>query len=190
MGVSPAANGLSFCFRCWDVDGIRAGLNRTLARYSLLYAGCDLLVNDRRWKRSSGHALLKGSTALNVPCKEILYQPTSSNVKFKAKSWIDVFGARGSKALGVVTNAFSDSAADLQLRRVRRHERRILLIYVACGRAASSTTARWRREARRGARAGALQCAADDDGEGTSRRARGGGGTTGASRRSKSSIAV
>ena len=59
--------------------------------------------------------LLKGvSYCLNNPCKEILYQPTSSNVKFKAKSWIDVFGARGSKALGsVVTNAFSDSAADL-----------------------------------------------------------------------------
>ena len=40
--------------------------------------------------------LLKGfSYCLNNPCKEILYQPTSSNVKFKAKSWIGVFGARG-----------------------------------------------------------------------------------------------
>ncbi|KAH8074715.1 TLC ATP/ADP transporter [Aureococcus anophagefferens] len=59
--------------------------------------------------------LLKGfSYCLNNPCKEILYQPTSSSVKFKAKSWIDVFGARGSKALGsVVTNQFADSAADL-----------------------------------------------------------------------------
>ncbi|KAH8097520.1 TLC ATP/ADP transporter [Aureococcus anophagefferens] len=54
------------------------------------------------------------SYCLNNPCKEILYQPTSSSVKFKAKSWIDVFGARGSKALGsVVTNQFADSAADL-----------------------------------------------------------------------------
>ena len=35
------------------------------------------------------------------------------STKFKAKSWIDVFGARGSKAAGsIVTNAFSDSAAD------------------------------------------------------------------------------
>jgi AAA family ATP:ADP antiporter len=54
------------------------------------------------------------SYALNNPTKEILYQPTSSSVKYKAKSWIDIFGARGSKALGsVVTNAFSDSAANL-----------------------------------------------------------------------------
>ena len=43
-----------------------------------------------------------------------LYQPTSSAVRYKAKSWIDIFGARGSKALGsVVTNAFSDSATNL-----------------------------------------------------------------------------
>merc|ERR1712174_74377 len=52
--------------------------------------------------------------ALNNPTKEILYQPTSSAVRYKAKSWIDIFGARGSKALGsVVTNAFSDSAENL-----------------------------------------------------------------------------
>ena len=54
------------------------------------------------------------SYALNNPTKEILYQPTSPAVRYKAKSWIDIFGARGSKALGsVVTNAFSDSAAKL-----------------------------------------------------------------------------
>ena len=44
----------------------------------------------------------------------MLYQPTSSAVRYKAKSWIDIFGARGSKAMGsVVTNAFSNSASDL-----------------------------------------------------------------------------
>jgi len=54
------------------------------------------------------------SYALNNPTKEMLYQPTSAAVKYKAKSWIDIFGARGSKALGsVVTNAFSDSTANL-----------------------------------------------------------------------------
>jgi len=59
--------------------------------------------------------ILKACTyALNNPTKEILYQPTSSAVKYKAKSWIDIFGARGSSALGsVVTNAFSDSTASL-----------------------------------------------------------------------------
>jgi AAA family ATP:ADP antiporter len=50
------------------------------------------------------------SYALNNPCKELLYQPTASSVKFKCKSWIDTFGARGSKALGsVVTNAYANS---------------------------------------------------------------------------------
>jgi ATP:ADP antiporter, AAA family len=54
------------------------------------------------------------SYALNNPTKEILYQPTSPAVRYKAKSWIDIFGARGSKALGsIVTNAFSDSATNL-----------------------------------------------------------------------------
>jgi AAA family ATP:ADP antiporter len=54
------------------------------------------------------------SYALNNPTKEILYQPTSPAVRYKAKSWIDIFGARGSKAVGsIVTNAFSDSATNL-----------------------------------------------------------------------------
>ena len=58
--------------------------------------------------------LKANSYALNNPTKEMLYQPTSSSVKYKAKSWIDIFGARGSKALGsVVTNAFANSAVEL-----------------------------------------------------------------------------
>ena len=58
---------------------------------------------------------IKGlSYALQSPSREMLYIVTTDAIKFKAKSWIDVFGARGSKALGsVVTNQFSDSAADL-----------------------------------------------------------------------------
>ena len=37
------------------------------------------------------------SYALNNPCKEILFIPTSKDVKFKAKSWIDSFGGRFAK---------------------------------------------------------------------------------------------
>jgi hypothetical protein len=72
--------------------------------------------------------VLKGlSYSLNNPCKEILYQPTSQNIKFKAKSWIDVFGARGSKALG--TTPKEDAARRARHkpppdpRRLRRHQR-------------------------------------------------------------------
>ena len=54
------------------------------------------------------------SYALNNPTKEILYQVTSSAVKFKCKSWIDTFGQRGSKAAGsIITNAFADSLVQL-----------------------------------------------------------------------------
>ena len=59
-------------------------------------------------------ALKAASYSLNNPTKEMLYQPTSAAVRYKAKSWIDIFGARGSKALGsVVTNAFSDNTVAL-----------------------------------------------------------------------------
>jgi len=59
--------------------------------------------------------VIKGmSYALLNPTKEILYQMTGSNVKFKCKSWIDTFGQRGSKAGGsLITNAFANSMADL-----------------------------------------------------------------------------
>lgn len=40
------------------------------------------------------------SYALNNPCKEIMYIPTSKDVKFKAKSAIDMFGNRSAKATG------------------------------------------------------------------------------------------
>jgi AAA family ATP:ADP antiporter len=51
--------------------------------------------------------LLKGlSYALNNPSKEILYIPTSRDVKFKAKGWIDIFGVRSIKASGAGINAF------------------------------------------------------------------------------------
>lgn len=59
--------------------------------------------------------LIKGmSYALLNPTKEILYQMTGDNVKFKCKSWIDTFGQRGSQATGsIITNQFATSMVDL-----------------------------------------------------------------------------
>jgi len=56
--------------------------------------------------------ILKGlAYALNNPAKEILYIPTTRDIKFKAKSWIDVFGIRSIKASGSSINAlFRDLA--------------------------------------------------------------------------------
>ncbi len=45
--------------------------------------------------------LLKGlHYAFNQPVRETLYIPTSKDIKYKAKAWIDVVGMRGAKAAG------------------------------------------------------------------------------------------
>ncbi len=48
---------------------------------------------------------IKGlSYALNNPVKESMYLPTSKDVKFKAKGWIDMFGNRSAKGTGSLIN--------------------------------------------------------------------------------------
>lgn len=42
--------------------------------------------------------------AFNQPAKEVLYIPTSRNIKFKSKAWIDMFGMRFSKGVGSAIN--------------------------------------------------------------------------------------
>lgn len=53
------------------------------------------------------------SYALHNPCKDIMYIPTSKDVKFKSKGWIDMFGHRNAKAFGSWINTFFTNAADL-----------------------------------------------------------------------------
>ncbi len=45
--------------------------------------------------------------SLHDPVKELLYIPTSVQMKFKAKAWIDVFGSRLAKALGSLVSFVS-----------------------------------------------------------------------------------
>ncbi|OQR88799.1 hypothetical protein THRCLA_22792 [Thraustotheca clavata] len=54
---------------------------------------------------------LKAMTyAINNPAKEMLYSVTNTAVKFKSKSWIDIFGGRMAKATGSsITNALKSS---------------------------------------------------------------------------------
>jgi AAA family ATP:ADP antiporter len=42
--------------------------------------------------------------ALNHPTKEVLYIPTTKEIKFKAKAWTDAFGARIAKSAGSIFN--------------------------------------------------------------------------------------
>ena len=56
-------------------------------------------------------SILKAMTySINDPAKEILYIPTSNVVKFKAKFWIDVVGARIAKAIGSSINTYAGTA--------------------------------------------------------------------------------
>jgi len=120
MGLfGVATNSLSFIFSLLGTSAIirKLGLRLTLLLFPSL---CLIVIIVVRWRPTlyvvflAMIVLKANSYALNNPTKEILYQPTSGAVRYKAKSWIDIFGARGSKALGsVVTNAFSDSAENL-----------------------------------------------------------------------------
>uniref|UniRef100_A0A6V0BS57 ADP,ATP carrier protein n=1 Tax=Pseudo-nitzschia australis TaxID=44445 RepID=A0A6V0BS57_9STRA len=120
MGLfGVATNSLSFIFSLLGTSAIirKFGLRLTLLLFPCL---CLLVIIVVRLRPTlyivflAMIVLKANSYALNNPTKEMLYQPTSSAVRYKAKSWIDIFGARGSKALGsVVTNAFSDSAVNL-----------------------------------------------------------------------------
>ncbi|KAL3909071.1 MAG: hypothetical protein SGILL_008236 [Bacillariaceae sp.] len=120
MGLfGVATNTLSFVFSLMGTSAVirYLGLRLTLLLFPTL---CLIVIVVVRYYPTLyvvffAMIMLKANSyALNNPTKELLYQPTSSAVRYKAKSWIDIFGARGSKALGsVVTNAFSDSATSL-----------------------------------------------------------------------------
>lgn len=54
--------------------------------------------------------------AVNNPVKEMMYIPTSKDVKFKSKGFIDVFAGRMSKAFGgSITNTFKGNAHNLMV---------------------------------------------------------------------------
>lgn len=95
----------------------RFGLTACLVAYPLGIA-CLVLyawMFPGIWSFLIAVVALKGlSYALNNPCKEMLYIPTSRDVKFKAKSWIDVQGGRSAKATGATIAAcFKSSMAAL-----------------------------------------------------------------------------
>lgn len=116
MGLfGQATNTLSFLLSLFGTSAVirYLGLRLTLLLFPTLCLCVIILVRVQPtlYVVFAAMMILKASSyALNNPTKEMLYQPTSSAVKYKAKSWIDIFGARGSKALGsVVTNTFSNS---------------------------------------------------------------------------------
>uniref|UniRef100_A0A7S1N3C9 ADP,ATP carrier protein n=1 Tax=Eutreptiella gymnastica TaxID=73025 RepID=A0A7S1N3C9_9EUGL len=109
-GFGQAANGLAFCF---SLVGTGFFINNFGIVFCLVcFPVTVALVVVYVWFNPSVHVLfyamvvIKGlSYALNNPCKEILYIPTTKDVKFKAKSWIDMFGGRAAKSVGSLINA-------------------------------------------------------------------------------------
>jgi ATP/ADP translocase len=82
-----------------------------------VYSGYMLGATNTQlmWLSFGAVIVIKGlNYALNGPSKELLYIPTSKDVKYKAKGWIDAFGNRSMKVLGTtVTNPLSKSLTAL-----------------------------------------------------------------------------
>jgi ATP:ADP antiporter, AAA family len=100
-----AVNSLSFCIALLGTSYL---LRRLGLRVCLLIFPCavalvlgSVLFFPVLSVVFAAQVCLKGlSYALNNPTKEMLYIPTNPDVKFKVKSWIDMFGGRSAKALG------------------------------------------------------------------------------------------
>ncbi len=73
------------------------------------------LFHSSIWVFFLAAVVTKGlSYTLNNPVKEMMYIPTSRDVKFKVKSWIEAFGSRGAKGSGAtITNFFAKDLGSL-----------------------------------------------------------------------------
>mmetsp|Transcript_29086 Transcript_29086/g.38245 ORF Transcript_29086/g.38245 Transcript_29086/m.38245 type:complete len:587 (+) Transcript_29086:70-1830(+) len=79
------------------------GLPKSLIVFPILLMSAVIIAYlfPRLWVLFICMSILKGLTySLYEPCIEMLFLPTSEEIKFKCKGWIDVVGARGAKALG------------------------------------------------------------------------------------------
>jgi len=97
--------GLRFCLLTFPVL-IGISIFSVVAFYFMGATPLEML-----WAFFGIMVVIKGiSYALNNPTKEVMYIPTSKDVKYKAKGWIDCFGGRSSKATGsFITTAIKAS---------------------------------------------------------------------------------
>ena len=111
-------NGLAFAFALVGTSFFirKFGLRTCLILYPSMIACLVLFA----WNLPSLYVFLACVVAikalsytLNGPCKEIMYIPTSKDVKFKAKSWIDAVGGRSSKGIGATIGAFFPVMSEL-----------------------------------------------------------------------------
>ncbi len=82
--------------------------------------GCKMIAITNinlMWVLFAAMVAIKGfSYALNNPTKEVMYIPTTDDIRFKAKGWIESFGGRTSKGTGaIVTASFAKNLSGLLL---------------------------------------------------------------------------
>jgi len=92
--------------------GRRLGLTRTLLLLPILVA-CAVVVFNVHPVLSIAFTIMVSCKGLNYaliqPSKEQLYIPTSTESKYKAKAWIDMFGSRSSKGIGSAINSCKEA---------------------------------------------------------------------------------
>ena len=77
-----------------------AETHRLVIQHHLNLTIMQILRSDDLWMLFTIMVIIKAlSYALSSPAREMLYSVTSDAIKFKAKSWIDVFGAHGAKVV-------------------------------------------------------------------------------------------
>ncbi len=94
----------------------KCGLTFSLAIYPIIVgiSVCCIWRYPTLWMLFAAMVALKClSYALNSPCKEIMYIPTSKDIRFKAKGWIDTFGDRSAKGIGGAVCIFFPVMANL-----------------------------------------------------------------------------
>lgn len=101
--------GLKFCLITFPVT---IGITVTALYFYWLTGAQEYQL---MWAFFIAVVIFKGlNYALNNPTKEVLYIPTSKDVKYKAKAWIDAFGNRSSKAVGgLITSTLGASLPTL-----------------------------------------------------------------------------
>ena len=103
--------GLKFCLMSFPViigfivTGVLLTKNFDISSYQLMWTFLGSLI------------AIKGlNYAFNKPSMEVLYIPTSKDIKFKSKGWVDTFGGRSTKGIGAaISNTFKHSQPQLFL---------------------------------------------------------------------------
>lgn len=100
-----SANFLTLIFSLFFTNIIirKCGLTLSLVIYPII-AGILVLcvwIFPNLWVLFFAMIIIKSvSYGLNSPCKEITYIPTSNDIKFKTKGWIDTIGYRIAESMG------------------------------------------------------------------------------------------